>query len=141
MSDKNANQVLTTARTAFKKFQSGWASGDFSDYLALITDDFEFSFPTGEHRGVFTGNAGREKMIAKCRDDAASGARLTLSEPRTVAVDGQTVIFEFESAGDLDGQPYKGRNIIVLEIHGERVQGYREYFGDLDPKLFGGDAK
>lgn len=136
MNDTEQTEVLKTAQDAFQKFQSGWASGDFVDYLAMITDDFEFSFPTGEHRGVFKGNEGHEKMTAKCRDDAQSGSRLTLHEPRTTAIEGNTVIFEFTSDGKIDEFDYHGRNIVVLEIEGEKVCGFREYFGDLDPAMF-----
>lgn len=135
MSTAQENQILQTANTAFRHFQNGWQTGNFDDYLAMLTDDFTFSFPTGKHRGVFTGKAGREKMIAKCRDDAA-GARLTLHEPRTTAIDESTVIFEFESDGNFGEYNYKGRNIVILEVSDEKVCGFREYFGDIDPQLF-----
>lgn len=139
MSNAQEDQVLQTANTAFRHFQTGWKTGNFDDYLTMLTDDFEFSFPTGEYRGVFTGKTGREKMIGKCRDDAAGGARLILGEPRTIAIDGNTVIFEFASDGDFGEHKYNGRNIIVLKIENEKVCGFREYFGDLDPQFFAGE--
>lgn len=139
MNRERDNRVLETARTAFENYRRGWTSRDFADYLAMLTDEFNFSFPTGKHRGVCTGAEGREKMFAKCEDDAAGEANLTLGEPHTTAIDANTVIFEFESDGTIGDLKYHGRNIIVLEIDGEKVGGFREYFGDLDPKLFGGE--
>ena len=139
MSNEIIKQVSQTAQTAFRRFQNGWKTGDFADYLLMITDEFEFSFPTGEHRGIFKGKMGREKMIQKCRADAANGARLILHEPRTIAVDKNTVIFEFESEGNFGEYKYNGRNIIVLKIENEKVCGFREYFGDLDPQFFAGE--
>lgn len=136
MSNTDENKVLQTAQTAFRYFQTGWKTGNFDDYLAMITDDFEFSFPHGKLRGIFTGKTGREKMFQKCRDDSASGARLILDEPRTTAIDENTVIFEFESTGDFGDYKYHGRNIIVLTIENDKVNGFREYFGDIDPQLF-----
>jgi len=141
MSNVPESQVLQTAEAAFQYFQNGWKNGDFADFLRLITDDFEFSFPTGEHRGIFTGKTGRDKMIAKCRDDAARGARLNLSEPRTMAVDENTVIFEFASDGKFGDYEYHGRNIVVLEVDGKQLCGFREYFGDVDPQLFAAEKK
>ncbi len=124
MTDQNENQVLSTAHAAFQKFQSGWANGDFTDYLAMIAEDFEFAFPMGDNRGVFTGRDGHDKMIAKCRAD--SKMRLTISEPRTVGIDRQTVIFEFESAGKFGATDFHGRNIIVLSVDGAKICGFRE---------------
>ena len=141
MNEQSQPEVLKTAHTAFQHFKNGWASGDFFAFLAMLTDDFEFAFPTGKQRGIFDGKTGHAKMLAKCREDFESGNRLTLHEPRTVAVDRQTVIFEFSSEGDFGEFKYHGRNIIVLAVEGEKICAFREYFGDLDPQLFGQNSE
>ncbi|MEM9452248.1 MAG: hypothetical protein AAGA75_27495, partial [Cyanobacteria bacterium P01_E01_bin.6] len=88
-------------------------------------------FPTGSHRGQFSGVAGRAEMIAKCRDHAVGGDRLTLHPPEYVLSDGKSVMFEFDSEGLYAGQQYKGHNAIAFEIKDGKVIGFREYFGDL----------
>lgn len=136
MPHNEENQILQIATAAFERFQSGWETGNFDSYLAMLADELTFSFPTGAHCGLFTGKKGRRKMIAKCRDDVASGTRLKFRKPRTVAVSAHTVIFEFESYGKLGETDYHGRNSIALDVNNNLISGFREYFGDLDPQLF-----
>ena len=123
--------TLTTARKAFDLFAQGWTTGNFDPYIALLADEMTFWFPVGTHRGKFEGVAGRQQMIAKCRDHEAAGDRLTLHAPDYVSTDGTSVIFEFESDGLYGGKPYKGHNAIAFEIQDGKVIGFREYFGDL----------
>lgn len=141
MSHNEENQILPTATVAFERFRTGWETGNFDSYVAMLADEITFSFPTGTHRGLFTGAKGREKMIAKCTDDATSGARLKFSQPRTVAVSAKTVIFEFESRGKIGETHYHGRNLIAFDVEDNLINGFREYFGDLDPQLFAAHTK
>ena len=121
----------TTARKAFDLFAQGWATGDFDAYIELLADEMDFWFPTGAHRGKFSGAAGRQEMIAKCRDHTNAGDRLTLHPPQYALADDSSVMFEFEAEGLYAGEPYKGYNAIALEIEKGKVVGFREYFGDL----------
>ncbi|MEM9162603.1 MAG: hypothetical protein AAGC54_05980, partial [Cyanobacteria bacterium P01_F01_bin.4] len=88
-------------------------------------------FPTGTHRGKFSGTVGRQEMIAKCHDHTASGDRLTIHPPHYVLKNGTSVMFEFESEGLYGGNPYQGHNAIAFEVEADQVIGFREYFGDL----------
>lgn len=126
-----ADAILTTARLAFDLFAQGWKTGDFDPYIELLAEEMMFWFPTGVHRGQFIGVEGRQQMIAKCRDHEQAGDRLTFSLPQYVLSDGSSVLFEFEAEGLYAGQPYKGYNVIAFEIAGDKVIGFREYFGDL----------
>lgn len=123
--------LVTAARHAYDLFAQGWASGNFDPYIALLADEMEFWFPTGAHRGKYSGAAGREQMIAKCRDHVAAGDRLTLHPPQYVQVGERSVMFEFDAEGNYAGKPYKGHNAIAFEMQGDQVFGFREYFGDL----------
>ena len=125
------DSIHATARQAFDLFAQGWESGDFEPYIALLADEMNFWFPTGTHRGKFSGVAGREEMIAKCNDHTQAGDRLTLHPPQYVSSDGRSVIFEFDSEGLYGGQPYKGHNAIAFEVEDGKIVGFREYFGDL----------
>ena len=120
-----------TARKAFDLFAQGWATGNFDPYIALLADEMNFWFPTGAHRGKFTGAAGRQEMIAKCQDHTNGGDRLTLHPPQYTLSDGASVMFEFEAEGLYAGEPYRGHNAIAFEIKEGKVVGFREYFGDL----------
>ncbi|MGD1951526.1 MAG: nuclear transport factor 2 family protein [Leptolyngbyaceae cyanobacterium] len=120
-----------TARKAFDLFTQGWKTGDFEPYIAMLADEMTFWFPMGAHRGKFTGAAGRQEMIAKCRDHTAAGDRLTLHEPHYALTDGSSTIFEFDSDGLYGGEPYQGHNAIAFQIQDDKIIGFREYFGDL----------
>lgn len=125
------SSIEKTARNAFDLFAQGWATGDFEPYIAMLAAEMTFWFPMGTHRGQFSGVAGRQEMIAKCRDHTAAGDRLTLHSPTFILTDGTSVMFEFEADGLYAGNPYKGHNAIAFEIAGDKVIGFREYFGDL----------
>jgi len=103
----------------------------FEPYIAMLAEEMTFWFPMGTHRGQFSGIAGRQAMIAKCRDHTAADDRLTLHPPRFTLTDGTSVMFEFEADGLYVGAPYKGHNAIAFGIGGDQVVGFREYFGDL----------
>ena len=42
---------------------------------------------------------------------------------------GRTFVFEFRDKGSLRGEPYKNRVAISLDVCGDKICGYREYFG------------
>ncbi len=124
------NRTLDMAQRGFAAYQRGWATGDFAPYIAMLTDDFLFWFPAGPHRGKYAGRSGREHMVAKCREHAEAGDRLTYAPYRVTSND-TTVMFEFDSEGTIGGKHYLGRNAISLDVSGERISGFREYFGAL----------
>ena len=125
------DSTVTTARKAFDLFAQGWKTGDFEPYIAMLADEMTFWFPMGSHRGKFKGAAGRQEMIAKCRDHMTAGDRLTLHEPHYVLTDGSSTLFEFDADGLYAGKPYVGHNAIAFQIQDDKIVGFREYFGDL----------
>lgn len=121
---------MDVAIRAFKHWQSGWQTGNFTTFLSMTTVNFNFWFPAGQHRGQFSGAEGKARIVAKTREHGEAKDRLAL-KPYRITSNGNTVVFEFESVGTLNGKPYKGRNVISLDIEGNKVSGFREYFGDL----------
>ena len=119
------------AHQAFDYFSQGWATGNFQPYIEMLSDEFTFWFPYGKHRGKFSGRAGKEQMVAKCRDHVEAGDRLTFSLPHHVTSNDTTMVFEFESQGTIDHQPYSGRNAISLTVTANRLSAFREYIGDI----------
>jgi hypothetical protein len=121
--------IKNIALTAFEFFSEGWNTGNFDKYLAMITDDFTFSFPEGKHAGVFTGKEGKGHMIAKCLDHSKMGERLVLNPPFKITMGENTVVLEFEAEGNLGGKYYLGNIAISFDISGDKVSGFREYNG------------
>lgn len=130
--EKTTESTLNIAQQAFQAFARGWATGDFQPFLEMLTDEFTFWYPYGKYRGKFTGQAGKAQMIAKCHEHTQAGDRLTFRPPHHITSSETTVMFEFECAGVIDHTPYQGRIAIALDVKGEKISGFREYFGDVD---------
>jgi ketosteroid isomerase-like protein len=124
--------TLKLAQDAFFAFCQGWMTGDFQPFLAMLADKLDFSYPYGKHRGRFTGQDGKAQITAKCHDHTAAGDYLNFQPPHHITSSETTVMFEFECAGVIDGEAYHGRIAIALDVSGDRVSGFREYFGDVD---------
>jgi predicted dinucleotide-binding enzyme/ketosteroid isomerase-like protein len=123
---------VRTALLAWACLAEGHATGDFTRYLALITDDYTFTMPLGEFRGV---NVGRERAAACYAAISAARPRMRFHPPHHVSVSGDTVVLEWEDDGTLLGRPYHNRVAGSFDIRGDRVCGYREYLGDFDPAV------
>ncbi|MGV2830536.1 nuclear transport factor 2 family protein [Myxosarcina sp. GI1(2024)] len=121
------SQTIATAQKAFDYFSHGLATGDWADFLAMLTDDFTFSFPIGPFKGE---NVGRERAAQFFRyvSDSVFTEGLFLTLERTTNNE-ITVVFEVKSSGLMLGKPYQNQVAISFDIRGDRVCGYREYLG------------
>lgn len=128
----SVDPITEVAMTAWRALRDAHRDGDFSGYLALITEDYEFSMPLGEFRGL---HCGRAAAAACYRQIAVSEPRLTFHEPLRVSRQGETVVIEFEDEGTIMGKPYHNRIASSFDVRGDRICGYREYFGDIDPAM------
>lgn len=129
------NEILANGRKAWQAFEEGWARGQWNAYTALLSTEMEFSFPVGPFRGKYFGREGYEKMLAKIASDSQTGYRLTFTV-RHVSQNADTVLYEYEAEGNLDGYAYKSCNAIAFQIRAGKIAGYREYFGDIDVAMF-----
>lgn len=127
-----SESILNIAQQAFAVFVQGWTTGDFQAFLEMLTDEFTFWYPYGNHRGKFTGQAGKAQMITKCHEHSKAGDRLMFNPPHHITSSDTTVMFEFECEGVINQEPYQGRIAIALEVTNEKISGFREYFGDVD---------
>jgi hypothetical protein len=127
-----STSTFAIAQQAFEAFEQGWATGNFQPFLNSLTDEFIFWYPYGEYRGKFSGYEGKAMIVAKCRGHSESGDRLIFSKPHHITSSSTTVMFEFECEGVLGGEPYEGRLAIALDVSGNKISGFREYFGDVD---------
>lgn len=119
-------ETLKIAQAAFQDFSHGLATGDWSRFLAWLSDDFTFWFPAGPFRGKNTGKDQAEAFLASVSKIFPEGLSLTLE--RTLS-DGNTVLFEVRSKGLMLGRPYENQAAISFDVAGDKICGYREYLG------------
>jgi ketosteroid isomerase-like protein len=126
-SDETRARTLAVASAAFGRFADALANGTWAPFLACITDDFEFWFPAGRFKGRHAGKAAAADFFAYVSTVYPGGLFVTLDR---VMASETSVAFEFRDAGLLFGrEPYANRVVIVLDVRGDRLCGYREYFG------------
>lgn len=128
------NQTIKTAEQALRLLANGFETGDFKPYLDMLTDDFTFWMPTGEFRGK---NVGKELAARNYQFIAeAPNTKIEFSAPYSVTSNENTVVFEFEDGGVIMGKPFKNRIAFSMDVRGDKLCGFREYVGDIDPELF-----
>lgn len=124
MTADSQDRVLVIAEQAFVSWKKGLATGEWQDFIAMLSDDFYFTFPVGQYQGI---NRGKETAIAffnfvsQIYPDG-----LTIELINTIA-GGSTVVFELLSQGTMYGNFYKNRAAVCFEIKGELISSYREY--------------
>lgn len=123
---EGTSHTLTVAHQAFEQFKYGLATSDWQAFLEMLTDDFSFWFPMGKFHGL---NVGKERAIAFFEHVSdAFGQGLTITLDRVTSNEA-TVVFEFRDEGHLWGEPYKNRVAVSFDVRGDKICGYREYFG------------
>lgn len=127
-----SDRTLEVGQRAWEHFLHGLATGDYQSYIDMLSDDFTFSFPVGPLQGRYVGREGKECMLAYCQQQAEANNRLK-PIPHHVTYNENTVVFEYDTEGIVVGKPYKARgNAISFDVSGDKISGFREYFGDLD---------
>ncbi|MEQ8676119.1 MAG: nuclear transport factor 2 family protein [Aggregatilineales bacterium] len=119
--------VEQIGRQAFEHFRQGLATGEWVAFLDMLTDDFTLTFPKGKFAGTHHGKDKATEFFGFVRKAYPEG--LFITNLQTVAVGENTVMFEFQDEGKLFDQPYQGRVVIALDVRGDKISGYREYFG------------
>jgi ketosteroid isomerase-like protein len=120
---------IAVARAAWAHLAQGHRSGEFAPYLAMLSEDYEFSIPVGPFRGLNRGKVRAEAFFAAV---AAAKPNLTYREPIRVCASADTVVIEFDDDGDFGGYAYKNRIAASFDIRDGLITAYREYFGDID---------
>ncbi len=126
-----ARSAKTVAEEAFEEFRHGLAEGVWQPFLGRLTDDFVFRFPFGAWQGT---HHGKDRAAAFFQFVSAAYAEgLTVTEVERVTAEADRVVFEFQDEGLLRGTPYANVVAISLDVRGEQICGYREYFGVVGP--------
>ncbi|BAU66787.1 hypothetical protein STA3757_41930 [Stanieria sp. NIES-3757] len=124
---ESSELTLKVAHQAFESLQYGLATEDWTPLLEMLTEDFNFWFPVGPYHGL---NVGKEK--AKAFFEYVSqvfGKTIKLTSLERVTSNETTVVFEFRDEGMMGSKPYKNRIAVSFDVRGEKICGYREYFG------------
>ncbi|MBD2595247.1 nuclear transport factor 2 family protein [Nostoc spongiaeforme FACHB-130] len=119
--------TLKVAHQAFKNFTYGLATGEWQQFLDMLTEDFTFWFPMGKFHGLNVGKERAQEFFQYVSESFGGGINLTAVD--SVTSNDQTVVFEFRDEGLLLGQPYKNRVAVSFDVRGDKICAYREYFG------------
>jgi len=119
------------AEEAFADLSHGLATGEWEPFLARLSDDFTFHFPMGRYQGLNEGKDTAAEFFAFVSQVYADG--LFVDEVTGVTAEGTRVVFEFKDHGLMFGNPYTNVVAISLDVCGEQICGYREYFGLVGP--------
>jgi limonene-1,2-epoxide hydrolase len=124
---EETENTLKVAHQAFENLQHGLATSEWTPMLDLLAEDFSFWFPVGPYHGL---NVGKEK--AKAFFEYVSevfGCTIKLTSLERVTSNNTTVVFEFCDEGMMGREPYKNRIAVSFDVRGDKICGYREYFG------------
>ncbi|MEM7356076.1 MAG: nuclear transport factor 2 family protein [Acidobacteriota bacterium] len=119
------------ANDAFDAFRKGLATGQWEAFLAYLDRDFTFHFPMGPYQGEHRGWEKAKDFFHYVAQAFPDG--LTIDQVYRVTAEEDRVVFEFSDHGQLRGQSYHNRVAISLDVCGEKICGYREYFGLVGP--------
>jgi ketosteroid isomerase-like protein len=117
---------IAIARTAWSHLAHGHRTGEFSPYLAMLSEHYEFSIPVGPFRGS---NQGKERAKAFFAAVATARPNLTYREPLRICASADTVVIEFEDDGDFGGYPYRNRIAASFDIKDGLITAYGVFRG------------
>ena len=119
-------ETIHVAKAAFQDYAHGLSTGDWSRFLAHLSDDFTFWLPAGPFKGLNSGKDRTADFFATVAKVFPEGLILTLE--RTLN-SGNTVLVEVRSQGLMLGHPYENQAAISFDVAGDKICGYREYLG------------
>ena len=123
---EDPENTLKVAHQAFEHFRHGLATGKWQLFLDMLSDDFSFWFPMGKFHGLNVGKQKAEAFFNYVTEVFNPGLTLTLD---SVTSNETTVVFEFRDQGMMYKEPYKNRVAVAFDVRGDKICGYREYFG------------
>jgi ketosteroid isomerase-like protein len=116
---------IEIAQIAFDYFSQGLASGEWHDFLKMLTEDFNFSFPVAPFQGNNVGQDKAKQFFNYVSQQIfTTGLFLTVER---ITSNENTVVFEVKSQGLMFDKPYTNQAAISFDVRGDRICGYREY--------------
>lgn len=129
----NSRSIIEVAQEAFQHFMHGAATGDWESFINSVTDDciFEITLPVEQWLGKQVGKNRVADFFHFERDELDLKLFITLNN---VTSNKNTVGFEFYVEGHVAGNFYKNRIAMFFDVRGDKISGFREYAGAIDPK-------
>jgi ketosteroid isomerase-like protein len=124
---ESLKNTLKVAHQAFENLHHGLATGEWNPMLDMLTEDFTFWFPMGPYHGLNVGKDRAKDFFYYVSEVFGQTIRLTSLEH--VTSNETTVVFEFRDEGMIRSEPYKNRVAVSFDVRGNKICGYREYFG------------
>jgi ketosteroid isomerase-like protein len=124
---QDSENTLKVARQAFENLTHGMATGEWEALLDMLTEDFTLWFPMGKFHGSNVGKERAREFFEYVFESFSPGLNLTGLD--RVTSNETTAVFEFRDEGLLFGQLYKNRVAVSFDVRGDKICGYREYFG------------
>lgn len=133
LSKQASSATMETAQQAFQHFTHGAASGDWEPFIDSVTEDctFEITLPVEQWLGKQVGKNKVADFFHFERDELGLQLFITLDN---VTSNENTVGFEFDVEGHVAGNYYKNRIALFFDVRGDKISGFREYAGAIDPK-------
>ncbi|MCJ8280429.1 MAG: nuclear transport factor 2 family protein [Rivularia sp. ALOHA_DT_140] len=125
--NQTSEKTLKVAHQGFENLNHGLATGEWNNFLDMLTEDFSFWFPQGKYHGLNIGKE-RAKDFFEYVSQAFSPG-ITITSIERITSNDTTVVFEFRDEGKLFGEPYKNRIAVSFDIRENQICAYREYFG------------
>jgi ketosteroid isomerase-like protein len=124
---EGTENTLKVGYQAFENLKIGLSTEEWAPMLDMVTEDFTFWFPMGPYHGL---NIGKEKALAFFQYvSEVFGRTIKLTSLEHVTSNETTVVFEFRDEGMMRDEPYKNRIAVSFDVRGDKICGYREYFG------------
>jgi ketosteroid isomerase-like protein len=112
-------------------FYAGWATGNWGPFIATLSDDFIFQFPSGPHAGRHVGAAAKDKLIAFVSEHGKAGNRVPDVQMTLRVNTGEWIITNDRGRGVIDGKQYDQLHAIFMRAKDGKIVEFREYFGNL----------
>ncbi|TAE61295.1 MAG: nuclear transport factor 2 family protein [Nostocales cyanobacterium] len=125
--NNSSEHTLKIGKQAFTHFSNGLETGNWQNFLDMLTDDFTFWFPMGKFHGLNTGKERAQEFFEYVSQAFQPGLKITSLD--NITNNEKTVVFEFKDEGNLFGEPYKNRVAVAFDVRGDKICSYREYFG------------
>ncbi|MGG3508001.1 nuclear transport factor 2 family protein [Paenibacillus lautus] len=123
----NVRDVETSlCRRAFQAFRSAIEVGDTTKFLALVTEEFQFSIPLpyDDWKGKQVGKQRFKELVSFERE--ALRVKLT---PLIELYDVHFGVVVFQAQGTLNTQPYRNELTVVFEFEGDQIKSFKEFVG------------
>jgi hypothetical protein len=132
---KQKIKIMETGKKAFDAWQIGERTGNYTDFKALLSKNFNsFSHPL---IGRFANGEALNAMLKLIADRKITPNNLEFSNA-IFSSNANSITIQFDSKGMVQNNAfaYAGYNIIVFEIENSNISGFKEYFGFVDPNWF-----